>query len=97
MQRRYQPQKHRWLHAAITFLVLATCIRVWLGPTSVLEQAQAQIPDSGKQRKMLLEETRRTNQLLNEIKALREDHTFNVRVQGADNQARTPAPTHGDE
>jgi len=91
MRRRYQYQNHRWLLGVFGFFVLLTCIRVWVGPAAILEQAQAQIPDSGKQRKLLVEEARRTNQLLTEIKLLLETSTFNVRIQGADNQAGTPA------
>ncbi len=91
MGRRYQYQNHRWLLGVFGFFVLLTCIRVWVGPAAILEQAQAQIPDSGKQRKLLVEEARRTNQLLTEIKLLLETCTFNVRIQGADNQAGIPA------
>ncbi len=68
----------------VAFAVL-TCIRVWMGPVAVLPEAQAQIPDSGMQRKLLLEEIRRTNLLLGEIKDLMQKQTFNVRVEGADN------------
>ena len=90
MNTQSQAHGHRWLRAALGILVLGTCLRVWLGPTTVISPAQAQIPDSGMQRKLLLEETRRTNQLLKEIKQLLEKHTFNVRVDGADNQAQRP-------
>jgi hypothetical protein len=76
----------------LAVLVLAICVRVALGPISNLNQAQAQIPDSGLQRKQLLDEAKRTNQLLTEIKQLLTSHTFNVRVQGADNQERGGAP-----
>lgn len=91
MVTRYQSQKRRLLHGGISLFVLLTCIRVWVGPQAILEQAQAQIPDSGMQRKLLLEEARQTNQLLSEIKQLLKTHTFNVRIQGADNQADRPA------
>ncbi len=87
MVTQYQLQKRRLLQVGISLFVLLTCIRVWVGPVAILEPAQAQIPDSGMQRKLLLEEARRTNQLLAEIKQLLKTHTFNVRVQGADNQS----------
>lgn len=97
MPRRYQYQNSRWLYGVFGLFLLLTCIRVWVGPAAILEQAQAQVPDSGKQRRLLLEETRRTNQLLTEIRQLLEAHTFNVRIQGADNQADTPsAPRRGE-
>ena len=75
----------------MVLVVLATCLRVWMGPVAITESARAQIPDSGLQRQQVLEETRRTNLLLTEIKQVLISHTFNVRVQGADNQADTPA------
>lgn len=70
---------------ALYALAVLTCLRVWLGPTQILPQAEAQIPDAGLQRKLLLEEVQRTNELLIEIKQLLTDHTFNVRIAGADN------------
>lgn len=88
---RYQPQKRRLLYGAISLFALLTCLRIWVGPATFVEPARAQIPDSGMQRKLLLEEARQTNRLLAEIKQLLENGTFNVRMQGADNQA--PAPT----
>lgn len=96
MTTRYQSQKRRLLHGGISLFALLTCIRVWVGPQAILEQAQAQIPDSGMQRKLLLEETRKTNQLLLEIKQLLKTHTFNVRIQGADNQADKAARSRRD-
>ncbi len=86
----YQYQKRRFLPHAVIVFVLLTCLWVWVGPTAVLPAAQAQIPDSGLQRKLLLDEARRTNLLLVEIKQILTSHTFNVRMEGADNQARPP-------
>ena len=86
----YQP-RHRWfIRSVIALALLITCIRVWVGPLTMVQPAQAQLPDSALQRKHLLEEARRTNQLLGQIKQLLEKHTFNVRIQGADNQADAP-------
>ena len=70
-------------------LLLATCLRVWMGPFPVLQTAYGQIPDAGLQRKLILEEAVRTNQLLTEIKFLLAEKTLNVRIQGADNSAGT--------
>jgi len=61
-----------------------------------VEPAQAQLPDPALQRVRMLEEARRTNELLAEIKALLEKHTFNVRMQGADNPADADGTTHDD-
>lgn len=82
-----QYQKRRLLRNAIIAFVVLTCLRVWIGPVALLEPARAQIPDGGMQRKLLLDEARRSNQLLSEIKQILKTHTFNVRIEGADNQA----------
>jgi hypothetical protein len=80
----------RLLHAGIGLFMLVTVFRVWLGPMPIVERAQAQIPDPGRQRLELIEELRHTNQLLSEIKRTLEKGTLNVRLEGADNQADTP-------
>lgn len=85
----------RLLRAGIGLLMLATVLRVWLGPVPMIERAEAQLPDPGRQRLELIEEARRTNQLLSEIKRTLEKGTLNVRLQGADNQADTPVVPRG--
>lgn len=75
-----------WKHVLNVFLA-ATCLHVWLGSPPVLQRAEAQIPDAGLQRKLLIEEAQRTNVLLAEIKQMLQAQTLNVRVVGADNQA----------
>lgn len=91
MQTRYQRCQHGWLRGLVGFAVLVTCLRVWVGPFALTESVVAQIPDSGAQRKLLLEETRRTNELLTQIKQRLEQGPLNVRIVGADNQADAPA------
>ena len=83
-----KPSLGRW---ALSAFVLFTCLRVWLGPTPMVESAYAQIPDSGLQRKQTIDEIRRTNALLSEIRNLLKDGTFNVRVAGADKKASASA------
>lgn len=80
------------LRALGCLLVLATCLRVWVGPFSILPVAYGQIPDAGMQRKQILEETVRTNQLLSEIRTMLAERTLNVRIQGADNQSDSMKP-----
>ena len=80
-----QHQKPSFSRVVLVLFVLLTCIRVWMGPTPLIDPAQAQIPDSGAQRKMLVDEARRTNQLLTEIKQILSTQTLNVRIEGADN------------
>ncbi len=76
-------------------LIMLTCLRVWMGPFPIIETAQAQIPDAGLQRKLMVEEVRKTNRLLTEIKQLLTSHIFNVRIEGADNQADKSARKRG--
>ncbi len=85
-----QPVSTRVFRAATVLLVLLTCLRVWTGPEPLLERAQAQIPDSGHQRQLLLVESRKTNELLTEIAQILRDRTLNVRIAPADNQAGAP-------
>ncbi len=70
---------------AIVFVIL-TCLRIWIGPFPILADARAQIPDAGLQRKLLLEEVQRTNQLLDDIKHILESGNLHVRIKGADNE-----------
>ncbi len=82
----------QWWRRGLIVLVLATCIRVWTGPVSVDQQAVAQIPDSGLQRKQLLDETARTNELLSEILTHLRTQTLKVRIESTDKTAAAPAP-----
>ena len=74
-----------WNVALIVFLA-ATCLKVWTGGASLVTDAQAQIPDPGLQRKEMVAEIRRTNELLTDILALLKSGKLHVRVEGADNQ-----------
>jgi hypothetical protein len=71
----------------VVAFVLATCVRVWLGPLEVLPRVEAQIPDSGRQRQELLDETRQTNRLLNQILSTLKSGTLNVRVASTDKKS----------
>ncbi len=92
MQQSKNPAVRFILRAIGCFIILATCLHVWIGPFSILPAAYGQIPDAGMQRKMILEEAVRTNQLLTEIKGILTERTLNVRIQGADNSSNTGAP-----
>lgn len=80
----------RVLRVAFLAFLLLTCVRVWTGPGNWEPTALAQIPDAGLQRKQAIDEARRTNQLLQEIRAILSDGVLNVRIQGADNPAGAP-------
>ena len=81
-----------WYRTLVILFLAATCWKVWLGEPQVLPIAAAQIPDSGMQRKVLIDELRLTNQLLTQLDATLKTHTLKVRIEGTDKQA---APTDG--
>jgi hypothetical protein len=83
-----EPRQNRFVNRLVTFFVVLTCLRIWLGPLPLLERAEAQIPDAGLQRKQLVDEARRSNELLSDIKRILESQTLHVRLEGADNQGR---------
>ncbi|HEY3244689.1 MAG TPA: hypothetical protein VGM03_15215 [Phycisphaerae bacterium] len=82
----------RWWRRGLTVLIIATCLRVWLGPANLESIAQAQIPDAGLQRKQLLEEAQRTNQILSDILSLLQTRTLKVRVESTDKTTTTQPP-----
>jgi hypothetical protein len=81
-----QPRTRKLARTAIAVFVLLSCLRAWVGPVELVSEAQAQIPDSALQRKQLLDEVKRLNLKLAGIKHILTTHTFNVRIQGADNR-----------
>ena len=83
-----EPRQNRFVNRLVTLFVVLTCLRIWLGPFPLLERAEAQIPDAGLQRKQLVDEARRSNELLSDIKRILESQTLHVRLEGADNQGR---------
>lgn len=81
----------RALRAVLCAAIVLTCARVWIGPIPLTESASAQIPDSGAQRKAIVEELEQTNLTLLAIRnQLAEIHkilatgTLNVRTAAAD-------------
>lgn len=83
---RQRSNRHRGtLPWAWSVLIALTLWRVWIGPVDPVPVANAQIPDSAAQRNRLIEEIRRTNQLLTQIDETLHKHTIKVRVVGADN------------
>ena len=91
-QRHENPAVRFILRALACLVILTTCLRVWIGPFSILPEAYGQIPDAGMQRKLILEEAVRTNQLLTDIKMMLAEKTLNVRIQGADNSSGAGMP-----
>jgi hypothetical protein len=68
----------------MSIFVLATCLRVWVGPETDMPRAAAQIPDSGLQRRQMVEEIQRTNQLLEEIIHILKTQTIKVSLSSTD-------------
>ena len=68
----------------IAFLLL--CLGAWLGFGGLTSPAQAQIEafDDTAQRRLLLDEVRKTNRLLGEVLEVLRSGVLNVRVQGTD-------------
>jgi hypothetical protein len=84
-----ETRRRRWWQRGLAVLVIVTCLRVWVGPDRFEPVAQAQIPDAGLQRKQMLDEAQRTNQLLSDILAVLRTHTLKVRVESTDKTAAT--------
>jgi hypothetical protein len=81
-----------WLKRLIAVLFLVTCWKVWFGPGSAVQPALAQIPDSGMQRKRLLDETQETNDLLRELIRTLKTETLNVKISGTDKTSDVSPP-----
>jgi hypothetical protein len=79
----------RLLRPLLLALLLATCARAWLGPVPWVPRAQAQLPDSARQRVELLTETRRTNDLLRELIQVLRTQTIKVALEGSDKPGMT--------
>ncbi len=95
MAHTYDNTGGRLVKRAFLALVVLTCVKVWLDPGAVTTpaQAQPQMFDSGAQRKLLLEEARKTNRLLGETLEVLKSGVLNVRVQGTDKKATGPDRT----
>lgn len=76
-------------------LIVATCIRVWIGPEPIVPTAQAQIPNAGTQRLELITEVRKTNEMLFRIATLLETGTLKVEMAGTDKHVGQGASTRG--
>lgn len=64
----------------VILLLGVIAIQMWSGGPSILPEAQAQIPDTGMQRKQLIDEARRTNELLSDILTQLREKPIKVRV-----------------
>ena len=74
----------RYVLVAITALLTVVAVELWAGRPSALPSAHAQVPDTGRQRLRLIEESRRTNELLTEILDHLRTKPIKVKVIGTD-------------
>jgi uncharacterized protein YpmS len=85
---------HRFLAViAVLLAIIVVQLSGWVGPGQ--RQVQAQIPDSGLQRRQLLDAQDRTNQLLEDILHHLQTQSVKVRVVSTDKESRSeshPAP-----
>lgn len=72
-------------------VVLLTCLRIWMGPSTMIASVQAQLPEPAEYRKLLLQEARRTNEFLSEITETLKSRTLKVQIIEADNMGVGPA------
>ena len=79
--------RDRWLIG----LVVLTCVRIWVGDFISVPQAGAQVPDSGLQRKQLLDEAQRTNALLTEMLDIFKNRSIRVLPAATDGAAAKPS------
>ncbi len=67
-------------------LLVATFVKAWAPQEPVLSVAQAQVSNPAEQRRQLVAQARRTNELLSDIKQILESGKLHVRVEATDNQ-----------
>jgi hypothetical protein len=84
MERNAEHPEHRIGRTLVAAILLATCVKVWVGPAEVLPIAAAQIPDSGMQRKQMVDEIQQTNALLGEIIHILKTQGIKVVLPSAD-------------
>jgi len=72
--------------AIVAVLLALIAIPIWSGSVSVLPTAVAQIPDTGLQRKQLIDEQRRSNELLEQILETLQSRTIKVYVATSDKE-----------
>ncbi len=74
----------RRLLAVGVVLLVVIVVGVWDGSTTALPEAHGQIPDTGLQRRQILEEQRKTNELLSAILEHLRTEPIKVRIEATD-------------
>lgn len=84
MNSQNQRRRRSRLETVGIIFVILTCLRVWMGSNTTISSAYAQIPDSGMQRKLMLEEAKRSTEILQDIRRILNTQTLKVSIEGAD-------------
>jgi uncharacterized protein YpmS len=79
----------------LTALLVVIAVELWVAMPSSAPAAMAQIPDTGLQRQQIVEETRRTNQLLEQILEQLKTGTVKVKWESADKPLTDRQPVKG--
>lgn len=74
----------RGVMTALVMLLSIIAVELWVALPSAVPSAQAQIPDTGLQRQQIVQETQRTNELLQKILDHLKTGTVKVRLETAD-------------
>jgi hypothetical protein len=78
----------RSLLCILTALLGIVAVELWVALPSTAPAAVAQIPDTGLQRLQIVEEARKTNELLREILDHLKNGTVKVRTESADKRGK---------
>ena len=73
----------------MALMVVAMCLGVAVGPFSALSTARA-IPDAGFQREKLVEEVKKTNELLKQLIKVIRTETVQVKIEKARKEPLAP-------
>ena len=74
----------RGVLTALAGLLTVLIVELWVGMPGSAPTAQAQIPDTGLQRQNLVQETQKTNELLQKIYDQLKTGTIKVKTETAD-------------
>lgn len=84
----------RYILFAIVVLLTIISVELWAFGPDMLPTASAQIPDTGRQRLEIIDETRKTNRLLTQILEQLRDKPIKVSIVTAD---ESRGKSHGPE
>ena len=80
---------------AITVLLTVVAVELWVARPTILPAADAQVPDSGKQRYQAIQEARKTNETLRQILDHLRSKAIKVRIETTDKRSKPPPLRNG--